>query len=128
LVPEIQNTDVSFFEDVDYLTFFKDFSDKDVFDACVLLNKRDSRKAFTENLLVKKLSIEKDKVDQIITVLQKYNLLYNTQIEMDDEMQTVYNFKPTPSFVAFLIFAREMIKTPQAFSYYYGGRNKPYLK
>ncbi|MBQ8623906.1 MAG: helix-turn-helix transcriptional regulator [Oscillospiraceae bacterium] len=128
LVPEIQNTDTAIFEGVDYLTFFKDFSDKDVFDACVFLNKRDSDKAFTENLFVKNLKIEADKAKQIIVVLEKYNLLYKTQIEMDDETQTVYNFKPTPSFIAFLIFAREMIKTPNNFSYYSGGRNKPYLK
>jgi len=128
LVPEIQNTDIAIFEGVDYLTFFKDFSDKDVFDACVLLNKRDGNKAFTENLFIKNLKIEADKVKQIISVLEKYNLLYKTQIEMDDELQTVYNFKPTPSFIAFLIFAKEMIKTPNNFSYYSGGRSKPYLK
>lgn len=128
LVPEIQNTDIAIFEGVDYLTFFKDFSDKDVFDACVLLNKRDGSKAFTENLFIKNLKIEADKAKQIISVLEKYNLLHKTHIEMDDELQTVYNFKPTPSFIAFLIFAREMIKTPNKFSYYSGGRNKPYLK
>ncbi len=128
LVPETQNTDTAFFEGVDYLTFFKDFSDKDVFDACVLLNKREGNTAFTENLLVKNLKIEADKAKQIIGVLDKYNLIYKTQIEMDDEIQTVYNFKPTPSFIALLIFAREMIKTPGSFSYYMGGRNKPYLK
>lgn len=128
LVPEIPNTDTAIFEGVDYLTFFKDFSDKDVFDACVLLNKRESNKAFTENLFVKNLKIETDKAKQIIIILEKYNLLYRTQIEMDDETQTVYNFKPTPSFIAFLIFAREMIKTPNNFIYYSGGRNKPYLK
>lgn len=128
LVPEIQNTDIAIFEGVDYLTFFKDFSDKDVFDACVLLNKRDGSKAFTENLFIKNLKIEADKAKQIISVLEKYNLLHKTHIEMDDELQTVYNFKPTPSFIAFLIFAREMINPPNKFSYYSGGRNKPYLK
>lgn len=128
LVPEIQDTDTAFFEGVDYLNLFKDFSDKDVFDSCVFLNKRDSEKAFTENLLVKNLKIDADKAIQIISVLEKYNLLQKTQIEMDDEIQTVYKFVPTPSFIAFLIFAREMIKTPNCFSYYSGGRNKPYLK
>jgi transcriptional regulator with XRE-family HTH domain len=128
LVPEIQNTDSAFFEGIDYLPFFKDFSDKDVFDACVFLNKRKSDKAFTENLLIKNLNVDKDRATQIIGILEKYNLLYKTQIEMDDEVQTVYNFKPTPSFIAFLIFAREMIQSPNHFIYYSGGRNSPYLK
>ena len=128
LVPEIQNTDIAFFEGVDYITFFKAFSDKDVFDACIFLNKRESNKAFTENLFIKNLKIESDKAKQIIDVLKKYDLVYETQIEMDDETQIVYNFRPTPSFIAFLIFAKEMINPPNRFHYYSGGRNKPYLK
>lgn len=128
LVPEIKNTETAFFEGVDYADFFKDFSDKDVFDACVMLYKRESDKAFTPYLLQKNMKIEKEKAIQVIDVLEKYNLLQKTQIETDDEIQTVYNFMPTPSFIAFLIFAREMIQTPNNFSYYNAGRNKPYLK
>lgn len=109
-------------------TFFKDFSDKDVFNACVMLYKRESDKAFTPYLLQKNMKIEKEKAIQVIAVLDKYNLLRKTQIETDDEIQTVYNFMPTPSFIAFLIFAREMIKTPNNFSYYNAGRDKPYFK
>ena len=31
-------------------------------------------------------------------------------------------------YAAMLIFAKEMIKTPDRFCYYSGGRKKPYLK
>lgn len=127
LVPEIRNTDAAFFDGIDYTAFFKDLSDKSVFDACVFLNKRESGKAFTPNLLVKSLKIDADEAAQVIAVLEKYGLLYQTQIETDDDIQTVYKFKPTPSFVALLIFAREMIKAPGSFSYYCMSRNKPYL-
>lgn len=127
LVPEPHDADAAFFEDVDYSTFFKDFSDKDVFDACVFLYKRESDKAFTQNLLINNLKLEPVKAAHILNVLEKNNLLYKTLIEMDDETRTVYNFKPSPSFVAFLIFAREMIKTPNSFSFYMAGRNKPYF-
>ena len=54
-------------------------------------------------------------------------MVYSTQIEMDDEIQTVYHFSPTPSFIALLIFAREIIDKPETFAYYCGGREKPYL-
>ena len=128
LVPEIQNTEAAFFDNVNYTEFFKDFSDKDFFNACVMLNKRESQKAFTTCLLEKNLKIEKEKAIRIIAVLERYNLLKKTQIETDDEIQTVYNFMPTPSFIAFLIFAKEMINPPGSFSYYIGGRSKPYLK
>lgn len=128
LVPEIKNTETAFFDGVDYVDFFKDFSDKDVFDAIVMLNKRDSEKAFTTYLLEKNMKIEKANAVRIITVLEKYKLLRKTQIETDDEIQTVYNFIPTPSFIALLIFAREMIRKPGKFSYYSEGRNKPFFR
>ncbi len=128
LVPEIKDTEAALFDGIDYLSFFKDFSDRDVFNACVMLNKRESHKAFTHNILVKNLGIEPDKAVQVFEILEKYNLLRQTQIDMDDEIQTVYSFNPTPSFVAFLIFAREMIKTPNSFTYYNIERGKPYFK
>ncbi len=128
LVPEIKDTEAALFDGIDYLTFFKDFSDRDVFNACVMLNKREGHKAFTHNILVKNLGIEPDKAVQVFEILEKYNLLHRTQIELDDEIQTVYSFNPTPSFVAFLIFAREMIKTPNSFTYYSIERGKPYFK
>ncbi len=127
LVPEIRNTDTAFFDGIDYPSFFKDLSDKDFFDACVFLNRRESGKAFTPDFLVKNLKIDTDKAVQIIATLEKYGLLNHTEIEMDDDIQTVYKFNPTSSFVALLIFAREMIKAPGSFSYYCASRNKPYF-
>ena len=128
LVPEIKNTKAAFFEGVDYLTFFKEFSDKAVFDACVLLNRREAKKAFTEQLFEKELQIGEEKAKEIVGILKKYKLLYEKQVELDDEAFSVYFFSPTPSFIAFLIFAREMIKKPDNFAYYSESRNKPYLQ
>ena len=93
-----------------------------------MLNKRDASISFTPGLLVKNMGIEFERAREIINILFKYNLLSSNRIEMDDETQVAYNFKPAPSFVAMLIFVREMIKTPNSFSYYSGGRQKPYLK
>ncbi|MCH5340210.1 MAG: helix-turn-helix transcriptional regulator [Acetatifactor sp.] len=127
LVPESKDKEKAFFDGIDYTAFFKDFSDQNVFDAMVMLNKRKNRKAFTDNLLVKKMDIDKDTAADIIRILQKYRLIHVTQIEMDDEEQEIYTFNPTPSFIALLIFAREMIDRPSNFSYYMGNRNQPYL-
>ena len=127
LVPESKDKEKAFFEGIDYTAFFKDFSNQNVFNAMVMLNKRKNRKAFTDNLLVKKMDIDKDTAADIIRILQKYNLIHATQIEMDDEEQEIYTFNPTPSFIALLIFAREMIDRPCTFSYYMANRNQPYL-
>jgi len=128
IVPEPKDTEVAFFNGVDYPKFFADFSDPDVFNTCVMLNKRDHKKAFTPFLLVKKMNITIEKANDILKIFTKYNLVYSSQIEMDDEIHTVYNFSPTPSFVELLIFARELIKKPDYFAYYNGARKKPYFR
>lgn len=118
----------AYFDGINYTEFFKDLSDKDVFDACVMLNKRDYKKAFTANLLVKNLNIKAERADEVLRILTKYHFLRSMQIEMDDETQTVYNFVPTPSFPALLIFARETIEKPDKFAYYCENRSKPYFE
>lgn len=128
LVPEIEDTETALFEGIDYPAFFKDMSDRDFFNACVLLNKRDHRKAFTAGLLVKRMGVTQERAMEILQMMRKYHLIGVTSIEMDDETQEVYTFRPTPSFVAFLIFARELIDRPRSFSFYSEMREKPYLQ
>lgn len=127
IVLETKDTDAAYFNGIDYPSFFKDFSDADVFNACVILNKRDHKKAFTPLLLTKNMGITIEKSKEILEILSKYSLIYSTQIELDDEIQTVYHFSPSPSFIALLIFARELIDTPRIFAYNSQKRVKPYL-
>ncbi len=128
IVPEPKSTDDAYFNGIDYPSFFRDISDSDFWNACIYLNKRDHKKAFTTTLFINKLGINDEKAKEILSKLKKYKMVYSTQIEMDDEIQTVYHFNPTPSFIALLIFAREIIEKPEIFSYYCGGRDTPYLK
>ena len=117
IVPEPKRTDKAYFNGIDYPAFFKDISDDDFWNACVYLNKRDFQKAFTTALFINKLGINAEKAEEILSKLKKYKMVYSTQIEMDDEIQTVYHFSPTPSFIALLIFAREIIEKPEIFAY-----------
>lgn len=96
LVPESKDKEKAFFEGIDYTAFFNDFSVQNVFNAMVILNKRNNEKAFTANLLVKEMNIDKDTAVDIIRILQKYNLIHATQLEMHDEAQEIYTFNPTP--------------------------------
>ena len=127
IVPDPKSTDKAYFNGIDYPSFFKDISDNDFWNACVYLNKRDYKKAFTTALFTNKLGINDEKAGDILSKLKKYKMVCSTQIEMDDEIQTVYHFNPTPSFIALLIFAREIIDKPEIFAYYSGGRDTPYL-
>ena len=128
IVPDPKSTDKAYFNGIDYPSFFKDISDNDFWNACFYLNKRDYKKAFTTALFTNKLGINDEKAGDILSKLKKYKMVYSTQIEMDDEIQTVYHFSPTPSFIALLIFAREIIEKPEIFAYYCGGRETPYLE
>ena len=128
LVPDARDTELAYFKNVDYVSFFKDFSNKDVFDTCIMLYKRKNDKSFTTRLLEKNLGFSHEKALEIIKILKNYRLIGTTQIEMDDEIQTVYQFHPTPSFPALLIFAHEMIQTPNMFCYHSSGRKKPYFQ
>lgn len=126
-VPEIKDKNKGLFDNINYIEFFKDLSDKDIFNAFLLLFKRDSKKAFTENLFIKELNVDLEKTKEIVNVLTKYHLIKRTQIELDDEIKDVYTFFPTPSFVSLLIFAKEIIEPPHNFSFFSEGRSKPYL-
>ena len=114
-------------DNIDYPELFKYLSDNDIFNAFILLFKRDSKKAFTENLFIKELNIDSKKTKEIIKILIKYHLIRKTQIELDDEIKDVYTFFPTPSFISLLIFAKEIIEPPHNFAFYSEGRSKPYL-
>ena len=127
VVPNPKDADAAYLNGVNYPEFFKDFSDENVFNACIMLNKRNAEKAFTENLLVKNMGITPEESEIILGVLRKYKLVYTSQIEMDDEIKTVFHFNPTPAFVALLIFARQLIDRPNSFCYNCSYRRKPYL-
>ncbi len=128
LMPENKDLKKTLLEDIDYITFFKDLSNKHFFDACIFLNTRNAGKAFTENLLVKNLNISFEDAKAVISALEKYRFVNSTYIEMDDEIQTVYNFQPNSSFIAFLIFAKEIIVQPNNFCYYCTERKSPFFK
>ena len=86
-VPEIKDKEKGLFENINYTELFRELSDKDIFNSFLLLFKRDSKKAFTENLFVKELNVDLEKTKEIIRVLTKYHLIKKTQIELDDEIK-----------------------------------------
>ena len=127
VVPEVEDKEKALLNGIDYVSLFKDLSDKNFFDTLIYLNKRDHSKIFTPSLLVKNLGMDEASSMNVINTLRKYHLVWTKQIELDDENKDVYEFNPTPSFMALLIFARELIDRPAWWWGYIGGRKKPYL-
>lgn len=110
----------------DLVNFLKLFSDSNVIRTLYYLNER-VNKQFTPNLLVKNLCITLEQAITILNNFTTYNLVSTTEIELDDEIKTVYNFKPNPAFVGFLAMCNELIQRPKNFYCNSDCRDKPFL-
>lgn len=71
IVPEPKSTNDAYFNRIDYPSFFRDISDRDFWNACIYLNKRDYKNAFTTTLFIKKLGINDEKAEEILRKLKK---------------------------------------------------------
>lgn len=128
IVPEAEDKKAAYVDGVDYAGFFRELSDSTFLNALLMLYQREHGKAFTDELLVHSMGITDEKAAEIMALLHKYKLLRTTEIELEDSVQQVFHFAPSPSFVALLIFAKEMIAPPHHHTFRYRGRQKPYLK
>ncbi len=127
IVPDAKNSDLAYFDGIDYANLFKELSDKDFFDALVFLGKRNETASFTSVLFEKNIGISHEKAEAIIATLVKYNFVNQTEVDINDEHMLVYSYIHNPSLVGLLIFARELIVKPNNFNYFLNCRNKAYL-
>ncbi len=127
LIPDMENMPQYLFEDVDLGKFFEDMGDKDMYNALLLLYKRDN-KSFTDKLLCKNLGISEQKAAEIIDTLKSWNSIMVNEVELDDEVQRIYTFRANPAFVPLMLYAREMAQHPTTYSWFNQNRSKPYLK
>ena len=127
LMPEQEGLLPKILDGVDYCALFRDLGQEDVFRAFILCYKRSPQKSFTEQLLVRELSITEERALEILAIMKKYGHIWTETIELDDRDMRVYKFSPQPYFMGFLLFAYDMIRRPTRFWYNSQHRNKPYL-
>ena len=101
---------------------FKILSNIDTFDALIFLNSR-INKNFTPNLLVKELSIDYERAEEIIKELINLNLIKITEIELNDEIQKTYSLEKNPAIIGLLAFMDLIVKRPNLYNCYYGNDN-----
>lgn len=111
----------------EYLKLFKLLADSDILKSLYLLYSR-VNKPFTPKLLEKELGIATGRAIEVLDILTGYKLIHTSEIELDDEVQKVYNFNPNPAFIAVLAICKEMIQKPNSFYWNNSSRSKPYLK
>ncbi len=115
LALEPEDWESAYLDGVDYPALFRALSDEAVFHAIVRLHRHSASK-FTAAWLAKTLEVSPEKATEVLNVLKTYDLLWEEDIELDEEQVTVYGFVQTPSFPALLLFARELIRKPMIFS------------
>ncbi|MCL2773618.1 MAG: helix-turn-helix domain-containing protein [Oscillospiraceae bacterium] len=111
----------------EYQKLFNMLGDEDSFKCIYLLYQREN-KPFTPKLFEKHFGIKQERAIEILNRFKEYGLIETTEIELDDEIQSVYTFNPNASFIPLLTFAREIIHPPQSFHNNCNQRTKPYLQ
>ena len=125
MAPRPKDTEKAYFENTDYVDFFKDMGDKDFLDTLVFLNKRDNTKCINAAFLADKLHTTREKMDYIVSRLKKYNLLNVHQIEGSDD--DLFELRPNQAVPALLIFAHEIIHRPNCYCYFSAGWTEPFF-
>jgi len=116
-----------FFKD-EYVRFFKLLSDTDALRLLFFLYQREGETPFTSRLVTKKLGLSLEKAEEILKVLEGYDLVASSEVEMDEGIMATYQAKPFLSFVPFLIFTIEMCFHPKMqLQFLMDAREKPYL-
>ena len=110
-----------------YGRLFSMLADDDILKALFYLTSR-INKHFTPKLLEKEFGFSPQKASDILTDLATYDMLNTKELEVDNEIMTIYEFNPNPAFVPFLTFAEELITRPNAMYFHWLEReNTPHI-
>lgn len=118
LFPKINNeTFNGFLKNKDSIfEFIKYLSDKDFFNTLIFVNTRVNN-SFTSKILIKELNLSEEKATDIINSLNKYHLLIDTKLELDDEIISTYQLSDNPGIVGLFAFLDMFVEKPNAFYY-----------
>jgi len=83
---------------------------------------------FTPRLLEKKLGITREQAVDILEGLKRFKLISVAEAELDDAVQTIYNFEPNPALIAVLAAAKELVKEPNSFYFNSNSRPRAYFR
>jgi transcriptional regulator with XRE-family HTH domain len=110
----------------EYIELFSLLAQEDTLRTLFLLYSR-GKSPFTLRLLEKELKIPRERGTEILRRMNHHGWVNCDEVELDDEIHTIYKLNNHFSFIPFLIFAGEMARHPNAFYYYDWGRETPLL-
>ena len=91
------------------------------------LLRRSGGKPFTPRLLEKNLGLGRERAVEILEGLARFKLVSAEEAELDDAVQTIYDFEPNPALLAMLAVGKEVVEKPYSHHFYTSGRKAPYF-
>jgi hypothetical protein len=81
----------------------------------------------TPRLLEKSLGLSREQALTILEGFARFKLVSSEEAELDDTVQTIYDFRPNPALLALLAIGKEIIQKPGSFNFNCVSRNRPYF-
>ncbi|MCL2495773.1 MAG: helix-turn-helix domain-containing protein [Oscillospiraceae bacterium] len=110
-----------------YAELFAVLGGKQAMQALFFLLRRGGGKPFTPRLLEKALGIAPEQALAILKGFARFKLVSSEEAELDDAVQTIYDFKPNPALLALLAIGKEVMQKPGSFIFNCVSRNTPYF-
>lgn len=128
LFPRLENKNYNAFlkNKEKMLSFLKELSNDNFFNALILINSRVNN-SFTANLFVKELSIPLERAKEIIDLLIDFKLLNVSKLELDDEIIDNYTLNDNPAVLGLFAFLDMIVERPHSFYYYNKSRDGHYF-
>jgi len=112
----------------DYTELFQVLGGEHTMPALFFLLRRSGWKPFTPRLLEKSLGLAREQAMEVLEGLVRFKLVSAAQAQLDDDVQTIYNFEPNPALLALLAVGKEVIQKPNSHHFYSSSRNLPYFR
>ena len=110
-----------------YAELFAVLGGEHAMQALFFLLRRSSGKPFTPRLLEKSLGLTREQALGILESFTRFKLVSSEEAELDDAIQTIYDFRPNPALLAMLAVGKEVVREPNSHHYYSNNRSKPYF-
>ena len=110
-----------------YSRLFKLLSDDATLKSIFYLVSKENLKHFTPKLLQNEFGLSQQKAADILTNLAAHDMVEAKELEIDNEMMTIYEFTPNVSLVPFLTFAEELFKRQDMMALFDNRNDTPYI-
>jgi len=112
----------------DYAGLFHVLGGEHAMRTLFFLLRRNGWQPFTPRLLEKSLGLTREQAMEVLEGFVRFKLVSAAEAQLDDAVQTIYNFEPNPALLAILAVGKEVVQMPNSHHFYSSNRNKPFFR